>query len=428
MTIGTGPSRRYLISKNLILLLVMAVLIILAILAWFSFTKTVSANNIVVKAVSSEIDIAESIKTFKIQNDKLQVETDGPSEFGSEVAFNGPYKLSKDCTGDGYNLIVPEFNVARGFADVKQTGKEVNTNLSSHNATSSLSSALAQLQKDNRSQLLVDKGKVTNDDVITFAGEEIPEYQYIEEDFYVRSKNPELMLSSDSRIVSQTESQGNSLATYTNDKKSAYGDFNVDGLVGAIRVALIGRGTSSVSQTWSGSGQTATITSTSASFANPVKQLLWLPRPDVYLNVSGGSAIDNWTLSTGVDSDTMNGTEAIGAKSYKHEYYKKTNDNSGVVLTNSVDENDGEYAVSSGTYTQGNISYKCLGASKNISNFGDNYSRSTSNLFENYKIDSTTKHDYYVTKYTLKIWIEGTDAEARRAMDRGTFNLILEFM
>ena len=34
---------------------------------------------------------------------------------------------------------------------------------------------------------------------------------------------------------------------------------------------------------------------------------------------------------------------------------------------------------------------------------------------------------YYVYKYTLNIWIEGEDAEARRSMNNGVFSLELDF-
>ena len=41
--------------------------------------------------------------------------------------------------------------------------------------------------------------------------------------------------------------------------------------------------------------------------------------------------------------------------------------------------------------------------------------------------NKTVSDNYYVTKYTMFIWIEGTDAEARRAMDGGQFDLELNF-
>ena len=381
--------RRLFMTKNLIMMLVLAVVIVLAITAWFSFYKTVSADSISVKAVSTEIDVAESIKTYS--NDYTEILTDGPGEFGSNVIFDGPYELSKDCTGDGVNLIVPEFNIANDFIAVKQTGKEVNTNLSANNAFSSFQSWLAKQQNSDQ---------------------DAPEYQYISLDFYARSKNPNLLLEDGSKVLARTEVNGHQLSESLNDsdeKRSAYGSFNVDGVVGAVRVALVAQGCSSCTQTWGTANGQTTVVAADTTRGAAEKQLLWVPRPDVKLNVSPGEGITDWTLSTGLTS----------GDTFKHTYYKTKTSGTGVELVDP--DNDSKTVVSSGTESG---CKRLLGQSVNISDF------SYSSQLDKLPLAVDRNHtgvtdDYYLTKYTMKIWLEGTDSESRRAMDGGDFDIVL---
>lgn len=397
----TISRRRLFFTKNLIMMLVMVVVVIMAISAWFSLSKTVTADGIEVKADSTEIDIAPAIKTY---NADRTVKTDGPGEFTDKLIFNGEYIFNKDCTGDGETLIVPEFNVTKDFKSVKQIGKEVNLNLDPDNAKSNIDS-------ENYKLLHPDQ--------------DAPEYQYIQCEFYVRSKNPVLELDAQSQLLSRTEKNNGSLSTEitdaNNSKKSAYGNFNVDGLVGAMRVALIGEGCTYVNQNWTTSGGVNTVITTGDGAPTTIrnsaeKQLLWLPRPDVYLNIPNDDRLDNWTLHTNVASNSDEGRE-----SYKHSYYKRKASGSGVELVEN--DNSPRTKISSGT----NSGHPSLGTNVNISDFTYSDELETLQLVES-KASLSDKKDYYVTKYTMKIWIEGTDKEARRAMDGGEFDLKLSFL
>ena len=392
----TSPKRHLLLTKNFIMMLVMLVVIIVAISAWFTQYKTVDATNISVKAESSEIDIAQSIKTYNADG---TVKTDGPGVFGSEVVFQVPVdfgKFTKDCTGDGVNLIVPEFNVTNDYESVRKNGgKEVNENLSASDALSNVDSARQHsLHPEN----------------------DPPEYQYLEFDFYVRSKNKELKLMPETRVVASTEAGGSSLSTVPEGKKSEYGNFNVDGLVGAIRVSLIGQGCTSVNQAWeNGSLVTDGERAPSSALNAAERQLLWLPRPDVHLDINPNEGdVSNWGFSTGVTSQQFNG------ETYKAAYYTGTS--SGVVL-NPEDE---DAVVSSGTATESGVQVKSLGQSVNITDFTYSNQLSPISLVVNGS-DISVTDNYYVTKYKMKVWIEGTDTEARRAMDGGKFNIKLYF-
>lgn len=242
-----------------------------------------------------------------------------------------------------------------------------------------------------------------------------PEYQYLQFEFYVRSKKKDLTLMPETRLVASTELNGQTISTVPEGKKSEYGNFNVDGLVGAIRVSLIGEGCTGVNQTWqNGSLVTEGENAPSAVRSAAEKQLLWLPRPDVHLNVSPGEGdISTWTLDTGVPSQQHDG------ETYKASYY--TSNGSGVTLV----EEDEDAVVSSGTATEGSLSVKSLGRAVNISNF--TYSNQLQPIQLVVDNNPSEKADYYVTKYTMKVWIEGTDAEARRAMDGGKFSIKVFF-
>lgn len=388
---------RLLFTKNFILMLVMLVVIIMTISAWFTLHKDVSANTMKVEAESTEIDIAPCIKTY---DSSYNVLTDGPGEFGPRLEFSAPDdfgSFTKDCTGDGVDLIVPDFNVTNDYDNVRRTtGKDVNINVPGKAAVSQEFSRIENLKHPDQDPL---------------------EYQYMEFEFYVRSKNETLRLGSESVLKAETEVNGRTLSAALaagSDKRSAYGDFNVDGLVGSIRVALIGEACNGVTQQW----QQDTATTGRVSYtnvtdkSNPAKQILWYPRPDVKLQIPETAGdITNWSLLTGLTSNTY-GT-------FVNSYYM----NNGNGLTEVTNDTDSKTVISPGVSS----GIPKLGDNKPISDFTSvNYDRERVELTVD-KNHYQEKEQYYLTKYTLKVWIEGTDSEARRAMDGGKFNLSLKF-
>lgn len=388
---------RLLFSKNFILMLVMLVVIIMTISAWFTVHKDVSANTMKVEAESTKIDIAPCVKTY---DSNYNVVTDGPGEFGPKLTFSAPDdfgSFTKDCTGDGTDLIVPDFNVTNDYDNVRRTtGKDVNINVSGKAAVSQEFSRIESLRHPNQ---------------------DAPEYQYMEFEFYVRSKNETLRLGSESVLMAETELNGNTLSDTLppgSDKRSAYGNFNVDGLVGAMRVALIGEACNGVDQQWAQN----TATEGKVSYTNvtnksdPAKQILWYPRPDVRLQIPETAGdITNWSLLTGLSTNSQ-GT-------FVNSYYKD-NGNGLTLISNDTD---------SKTYVSPGVSSGIpkLGENRTISDFSSvNYDRERVELTVD-KNHYQTKEQYYLAKYTLRVWIEGTDSEARRAMDGGKFSLKLRF-
>lgn len=391
----TSLKRHLFLTKNFILMLVMLVLIIVAISAWFSFHKTVTADNITVKAVSSEVNIANVLPGGEPGEE-------GPGEFSDKITFTGTYKFSKDCTGDGENLIVPEFNVTKDFEVVrKTTGKEVNEN---------------------------QPGKTAKE--YHQATEEDPEFHYYQFQFFIRSKSPDVYLDESSVLLSGTEEDGNNLFSSNPSTKSDYGN-NPDGLVGAMRVSLIAQACNSANQTWENGTNGKVIQSASASPNAAERQLLWDPRPDVNLSIPDEPKnITDWSL-----------TQITNFTGYAPFYYK--NNANGTGLDKIIDEDDEKLKVSNqmGTCTAGgrthNVPY--LNGSVQISTFtgtnGYNYNTQgaengnglVSLAPDSNHTSSADLEQYYVTKYTMNVWIEGTDHEARRAMDGGKFSMILHF-
>lgn len=412
---STSPKRHLFLTKNFILMLVMLVVIIMAVSAWFTVNKTVTAGDMTVKAASSEIMVAECIKRYDSNGD---VSADGPGVFQSDpLTFSG-FVFTKDCTGDGETLILPQFNVSNDTESMRTgKGKDVNLNLTADDAKSNLDAEKYARQNPNKEPI---------------------EFQYYKIEFYVRSKNRDVELTGNSRLVTTTEAAGHTLSTITfskdgvdYNKKSAYGNFNVDGLAGAIRVSLIGEPCSSVTQNWAPNSEgsnagTLNRGSVDSTRLVPEKQILWYPRPDIYLHIDPREKnITDWELHTAAGTVPENQlTAEESAITHVNSYYKPSG--SGVELVDN--DTDTKTKISSGTYQQSSgVSVASLGNSVSISNYVDDGSQNLQpvQLVVNGD-DITKKQSYYVTKYTMNVWIEGTDTEARRAMDGGAFDIILE--
>lgn len=396
----TSRKRHLFLTKNLILMLVLLALIVMAISAWFTKHAIADASGIKVKAFSSEIDIAESIKTY---NSDGTINTDGPGVFKDSITLSAR-SLTKDCTGDGETLIVPNFNVTNDYEDVrKYSGKDVNTNASGDLAVSNIQSEREHEANPDR---------------------DAPEYQYLQYEFYVRSKNPELLLKPECQLLGKTEKDGRDLFSTQNlgAKKSEYGNFNTDAIVGAMRIALIGEGCTSVNQNWQTAEETNTIVSTNTVRGDSVKQLLWVPRPDIKLNIPEypKGDISNWSISAVTTGDTFSNT---------YYAYKDAQDhNKGIELITESNPNNDATGKTHVSNLRDSQNRPILGKQINVTDFS--YSRPTIELYSDYQktLDDSNKDYYYVTKYTLRIWIEGSDSEARRAMDGGEFYLQLLFM
>ena len=216
-----------------------------------------------------------------------------------------------------------------------------------------------------------------------------PNKEYICFDLYFRAEDEcKVLLDKNSFVIGASEvTPGDGGLLDTSERKAKEGDFNKDIVVGAVRVAFV-----NYDQFVEGEDNANRQNSTS---------LLWLPRPDIHLNTTETN--ENWTLSTGLTPDNTV-VDYFGASdkfmgypadTFTHHYY-----------TYIFDETTGKYAGEDRNYprertvTQPNRQVVC-------------------------DVDYKSGAWYY-GKTQVNIWIEGCDAEARRAIAGGQFQVNLD--
>lgn len=435
MSKKTGSGRRFMIAKNLIMMLATLAAILVAIFAWFRANPEATATGISVKSQSPElVELAVPEKVngkdyFPIHN----------SSWTDTLHFkdSGFLKdLVKDVTSGGKQFVVPNFEAAKNLEE----GRKV---IADDTWIDGLSSKDALIN-----------GLPNDDD----------QYHYVSLDFYIRSKSKTLSVTSDSYLAAGSElgidgdmQQGEVKPLVGTDiyRRSSYGpgatsansqySFSSDAIIGAMRVSLVGAPVDSVNR----STQTVTENETTkqvdvatealyksqANWADAAElKFLWLPRPDIYLQAANNQ--DNWRLYTGISP-----TDSNASKTYVHTFYegktvKNTDVKKGLELHKYYDSNvqyftdcdetiPSYFHVTDVTKKTSEENYPKFGQSASIAGDGSDVSQSIAFIPESEDNRDTT--GYYVYKYTLNLWIEGEDAEARRSMNKGVFNLELSF-
>lgn len=434
----TSRSRRYIITKNSILMLVVLVIIFLAVWAWYFDGKKTSASTTTLSASPAdgvEIAIPEKVDdgtgklvdSFPINNDSWKTKI--------EFKDSGYVKnLVNDITSDGKQFVVPGFNSTEDYA----IGRTVN---------------VADVWEDGLSS----KDALTDDDV-----NNDDKYNYISFDFYLRSRSSKINLRPESCLAAGSElgyaddgtkgtprklsADSSSTVPYRVSSYSANSDhpFSADAIVGAMRVSLEGAPVDGVK---SGDGNVKTETTFGGKSWEKAAQtkITWLPRPDICLNATKN--MTDWTLITGITPSSEYAEKTYGHSFFegnypvtkedgtkdtsvkkgvtKHKYYDKN-----VYVSSDADENVPDYfkvsKISDSDSTKFNGAtpyYPTLGQSVKIANEAEN----PSEIDFMPSGDDRATNGYYVYRYTLNLWIEGEDAEARRAINNGMFSLELDF-
>lgn len=374
--------KRLLIAKNSIMMLVMLVIIFLAVMAWYFVNGTVTAGSTTASASSvGELKMAlpEADGSYPTDESKYKNSLSA-AELSAYV-----HPLFLDTTSDGKDFILPDFSNAEDIA----TGKVVNISGEWEKAHS-YAEAVGSDQIDDK------------------------DYQFLSFDLYLRSEQNDISAEASSYLQSDSEASNRALNNPTEAKKSSYGNFSVDSLVGAIRTSIVGANVRSKS------GSTVTYTNGTGTTTNYAAassaRFLWVPRPDIHLKVKDGNTpldVGSWQLET----------TNLPAETSRHDYY-----------TGNYDENDNKVSV---TRHEGGLTY--AHASTGGKTGGANGTQKVPVLGDDYQIagsfdgDSNAQtitfgaKEYYLYKVTVNVWIEGTDSEARRAMDGAKFNLFLSF-
>ena len=435
----TPGGRRLISFKNLIMMFVILVVILGTIFAWFSRNKEVTANSMTVQAKGN--DLVELALPEKVDGqDSFPLDN---ADWSSDIVFKktGYLKdLVKDVTSDGIQFVVPNFEASSSLKE----GRKVNTD---------------DVWVDGLSSKEALNNDIANDD---------DQYDYLSFDFYIRSTSKSIRVREGSFLASgselgikdngKTDTNGNNVVTSKKAlvgrgvyRPSSYGPgtdsdycFSADAVIGAMRVSLVGT-------------QVASIENMNAAVKNdvltsdPSLKFLWLPRPDLFLNTNDNS--NDWRLLTGigvnnsVSSDTYDETN----KTYCHSFYKGLWNNNEETAANAEGTirkglKQQVYWDSSVTtektkdssvfYVSNTIGDNQLGQVGHVPTLNQSAQiaggdvSSVSNISFNATSDPEDERPtsgYYVYKFTMNIWVEGEDAEARRSMNTGMFSLVLDF-
>ncbi len=210
-----------------------------------------------------------------------------------------------------------------------------------------------------------------------------------------------------------TPGDGGLLNNVTSSNTSTYGSFSRDAIVGAARMAFIDFAD------LSGTQDADYILNTNRTDLLSTPALLWIPRPDIYLNNNNGqdTTTTGWTLSTGVaDNTTFNlvseGYTNSSYSTYKHYYYD---------IFNNTNKNVVEYtdAIASSIVSGSGVIFNDQANLTTLSYYND---ANDDNLPDPLSGESD---GYYYGKVRVRIWLEGYDAEARRALAGGNFSFKL---
>lgn len=216
-----------------------------------------------------------------------------------------------------------------------------------------------------------------------------PNKEYISFDMYFRcNEQCSVYLDKESYAVGVVEENGGSLLTSSeSDRKATEGDFSKDAVVGAVRVSFV--------------NYDNFVEAEDNESIQDTASMLWLPRPDIHLNATADYKIQSWTLSTGVTSkqiydeyNTISDRDiAKYADTYTHHYYWY-----------SYDENEDRFV-----------------------GIDANYPNTVTDPSDIAICDLEYESGgYFYGKTRVNIWIEGCDAEARRAISGGQFKINLD--
>lgn len=214
--------------------------------------------------------------------------------------------------------------------------------------------------------------------------------EYICFDMYFKAEDPcRVYLDNGSFVkgaIEEIPGDGNLIQTEDtgDNRKAVEGNFSKDAVVGAVRVSFV-----NYDKFMEGEDNDS---------RQSEARLLWLPRPDVHLNSTPNATLEPWTLSTGLTPDNTI-VDYFGASdrfmgspadTFTHHYYTYV------------------YDESTGTYR---------GEDRNYQN------TNTSPRHDAICDVTYESNGYYYGKTQVNIWIEGCDAEARRAIAGGQFQV-----
>ena len=240
--------------------------------------------------------------------------------------------------------------------------------------------------------------------------------QYISFDLIVRAKNAcTVSLDANSYAKGNCENApgDGTLSGANAPNKSTYGNFSRDAIVGAVRVAFLDYDNSG-----DPSFNSQKLLTEEQNTYESEPALLWVPPPDLYLNNGGNDlATTGWMLATGVLPSTTYTRVSGGAdthtetgySTYKHQYYNIFEVGQGETATTVIDNSD---YVKTSSIDNNRVKFNQISPILRVVIPEDS--------------NNNGQHDaneYYYGKVRIRIWLEGTDSESRRALTDGKFSI-----
>lgn len=197
---------------------------------------------------------------------------------------------------------------------------------------------------------------------------------YFSVDVYMRSKgNHKIALGSSSSVKPVgINNLVNDVDPTKIENKSDMGDFSMDCIVGAVRVSTV---------------------------VDNQCNNLWIPAPNIFYNETKSGNIITRTVSTDIKKDQS------GFGTFVHKYWK--------VNPTTLTLEDTDIQTYSDVITNNSCDYT-LGTNKDILQLKPQSSSDDSK-------PESSSDDIYTGKFTLNLWIDGEDAEARQALVGGSF-------
>lgn len=210
---------------------------------------------------------------------------------------------------------------------------------------------------------------------------------YISFDLYIRSKSRQNI------YIEQTSSFVPNATTLTGidaQNQSTYGDYSRDCIIGAARFSVVNP-------------------------TNKSRSLLWIPRPDLYLNTVDDKSDDgkvighHFTMSSNITKDEAE-RDYPDNNPYNHYYYT---------------------VKTPGSETAVPVLGRCVIGNSEIPTAGVTTSERVNGRYQlnkNVQIAELTgpkSGDYYYNHVTCNLWIEGEDPESKLALVGGEFTMNL---
>ncbi len=355
--------------KMSMLLLSLVVMVFVGSLAWFNNDNTSIADGISVQSQSGKPE-------FKIAIGFNTTETNGRylvSDFSRHFSL-------KDIAIEE-NGVIKNYNIFKSFKPVDLTGDGV----SLYRPT--LKNMNKEIDHEGAGQL-----GVPNQDYIAF------------DLFFQSSSKCKIYLDNNTRVLGNVESQGGTLVN-PNDPT----DFSPDAIVGAMRVSFtdysIDNNHNILDNYKLVNNMDSTLITSEQSFARSAPNALWIPRSDVRFDDTDPNRKVLYTgISNALSANAFYVSDNQEMNTFKHTYFAFDENRSPV----GYQEPDSYITSTITGLNQDDISLCEV-------------------IHEGVDPKDGNKKCYY-GKVHVKIWIEGCDSEARRAMNSGQFIIDFEIL